>query len=516
MKHSVRGLAITWIVMCLGAVAAHSQSNPARFGSSEPMQMASLRRNRELLWQRTSPSAEKPDGPVLYQLLFSTAGTPNTIAKFDGNPRHLTNSDITDVNGVVGIGGLTLDGNTGAISFANTQILPLAAGSGDISGTYPSLTVTGLQGRAVSSNAPTSGQVLQFNGAQWRPATLAAAWLLGGNSGTACTTSPCTNFLGSTDNSSLEIDVNGQRAYRIEPVALGNGANIIGGSSNNAVTAGAGGATIAGGGGIGAANLNSVTDDFGTVGGGVGNRAGNNSGSTTDAHYATVSGGVSNTASGVASTVSGGGFNTASGSFSTVAGGLNNTASGGFSFAAGQHANTNSHSGTFVWGDFSSGSDVTATADNQFVARANGGVIFYSNSALTSGVQLVTGNGSWSSLSDRNVKDHFSSVDARALLAQVAALPITSWNYRSQDTSIRHIGPMAQDFFSAFKVGEDDHHIDNIDESGVALAAIQGLNQKLEQELKQKEDEIQLLKLRLEKLEAAATATCKAGRSAEH
>src|SRR6266568_5008404 len=190
MKYSIRGLAVTWMVMCLGALAAHGQSNPGLFGSSEPMQTASLRPNHELLWRRTSPSAERPDGPVLYQLLFSTAGTPNTIAKFDGNPRHLTNSDITDVNGVVSIGGLTLDGNTGAISFANTQILPLAAGSGDVSGTYPSLTVTGLQGRAVSSTAPTSGQVLQFNGTQWRPATLAPAWVLGGNSGIGCTADP--------------------------------------------------------------------------------------------------------------------------------------------------------------------------------------------------------------------------------------------------------------------------------------------------------------------------------------
>src|SRR5260370_5977325 len=63
-------------------------------------QVASLRPNPELHWQRVSPSAEKPDGPVLYQLLFSTAGTPGTLAKFDTNPRHLTNSDITDNGGI--------------------------------------------------------------------------------------------------------------------------------------------------------------------------------------------------------------------------------------------------------------------------------------------------------------------------------------------------------------------------------------------------------------------------------
>jgi hypothetical protein len=35
---------------------------------------------------------------------------------------------------------------------------------------------------------------------------------------------------------------------------------------------------------------------------------------------------------------------------------------------------------------------------------------------------------------------------------------------------------MAQDFYAAFKVGEDDRHITSIDEDGVALAAIKALH----------------------------------------
>jgi hypothetical protein len=46
-------------------------------------------------------------------------------------------------------------------------------------------------------------------------------------------------------------------------------------------------------------------------------------------------------------------------------------------------------------------------------------------------------------------------------------------------------------------VGEDDRHITEVDEGGVALAAIQGLNQKLNE----KDAEIQELKERLEALE---------------
>jgi hypothetical protein len=41
---------------------------------------------------------------------------------------------------------------------------------------------------------------------------------------------------------------------------------------------------------------------------------------------------------------------------------------------------------------------------------------------------------------------------------------------------VRHVGPMAQDFYTAFKVGEDDKHITSIDEDGVALAAIKALH----------------------------------------
>jgi phage shock protein A len=40
---------------------------------------------------------------------------------------------------------------------------------------------------------------------------------------------------------------------------------------------------------------------------------------------------------------------------------------------------------------------------------------------------------------------------------------------------------MAQDFHAAFGTGTDDKHIATVDADGVALAAIQGLNEKLEE-----------------------------------
>ena len=83
-------------------------------------------------------------------------------------------------------------------------------------------------------------------------------------------------------------------------------------------------------------------------------------------------------------------------------------------------------------------------------------------------------------ISDRNRKTNFGSVDPADMLHRVRSLPIATWNYRSDDPSIRHIGPMAQDFVALFGVGEDDRHIHPLDAQGVALAAIQGLVARLE------------------------------------
>jgi hypothetical protein len=88
--------------------------------------------------------------------------------------------------------------------------------------------------------------------------------------------------------------------------------------------------------------------------------------------------------------------------------------------------------------------------------------------------------GACAAISDRAVKTNFGSVDPADMLARVRALPISTWNYRSDDPAIRHIGPMAQDFSAAFGVGADDRHISPIDGQGVALAAIQGLSAEVE------------------------------------
>lgn len=105
-------------------------------------------------------------------------------------------------------------------------------------------------------------------------------------------------------------------------------------------------------------------------------------------------------------------------------------------------------------------------------------------------------NGSKRFLSDRNVKEAVADVDVHNILKGIVDLPITTWKYKNQDETIRHIGPMAQDFAATFNCGESDRFINAVDANGVALAAIQALYQLMQQKDSQiRELQIQLLQL---------------------
>ncbi len=79
--------------------------------------------------------------------------------------------------------------------------------------------------------------------------------------------------------------------------------------------------------------------------------------------------------------------------------------------------------------------------------------------------------------SDVNSKENFEEIDAKEVLRKVADLPITRWNYISDEGKTSHVGPMAQDFKAAFQVGTSEKHISMMDSDGVSLAAIKGLSQ---------------------------------------
>ena len=302
----------------------------------------------------------------------------------------------------------------------------------------------------------------------------------------------------------------------------GEGSTVAGGSGNTALyfhaTVGGGTnnlasaeeATVAGG------LINTASDRFATVGGGARNLAssffatvGGGSGNTASFNFATVAGGTYNQSSNEAAVVSGGNHNLAEGSYSAILGGINNAASGpgaavgggagnlaggnyamipggfanqaagDFSLAAGRDARVNAaHPGSFLFAD-SSNFPFPSNAPNEFAVRATGGVRFVtaidSSGNPLAGVRLSPGGGAWETLSDAQAKAGIAAVDGNQVLQRLMSIPVSTWYYRGQDASIRHIGPMAQDFYSAFQVGEDNHYISTVDEEGVALAAIQQL-----------------------------------------
>jgi hypothetical protein len=91
----------------------------------------------------------------------------------------------------------------------------------------------------------------------------------------------------------------------------------------------------------------------------------------------------------------------------------------------------------------------------------------------------LSNGGAWTNQSSRSLKHGFASVDPLAVLAKVTSLPITTWSYKNSEEG-RHMGPVAEDFKAAFDLAGDGKSIGTVDADGVALAAIQGLNQKLE------------------------------------
>jgi len=290
--------------------------------------------------------------------------------------------------------------------------------------------------------------------------------------------------------------------------------NLFGGSPSNSVDTANGvlGATISGGGTAGGAN--SVTSNYGTVGGGRGNNAGGANNNTEGlwatvsggdangaaANHATVGGGVQNLAAGDNATVAGGSANQAIGNFATIPGGSSNHAGGANAFAAGTQANA-SHAGAMLFSD-AAGLAFNSKTANEFAVRATGGVRFVTainGAGTTTAGCAVDATGTmfcttgFVTTSDRAAKESFAGVDGGDILEQLAKLPIQTWKYREDANGTRHIGPMAQDFYSAFRVGHDDKHIATVDADGVALAAIQALYKQLQQ----KDAEIRELKSRL-------------------
>jgi hypothetical protein len=114
--------------------------------------------------------------------------------------------------------------------------------------------------------------------------------------------------------------------------------------------------------------------------------------------------------------------------------------------------------------------------------------------------------------SSRDTKEGFQALDPEAVLDKVAQIPMSAWSYKSDPSSLRHVGPMAEDFYAAFGLGADDKHIAINDSAGVALVAIQGLHKlveekeaeirRLDEAVARKDAELEDLSERLDRIES--------------
>ena len=247
--------------------------------------------------------------------------------------------------------------------------------------------------------------------------------------------------------------------------------NIIGGHEGNSVAGGVVGATISGGGD--GSGPNQVMANLGAIGGG--------------------------------------GANVVSGKGATIPGGYGNEAQGAYSFAAGRQAKANAD-GCFVWGD--GGSDTVCDTPHQTVFGADGGFYIYTDDNHRVGVYVSPGGGSWHSFSDRSTWQYIRPVDPAEVLTRLVNVPVHTWSYKTQDTSIRHMGPAAQDFYAAFGLGDSNKAVATIDAEGVAFAAIQGLYQQ-NQELTRRVAELEAQNAELRAQLQTITARLEALRAQE-
>jgi len=145
--------------------------------------------------------------------------------------------------------------------------------------------------------------------------------------------------------------------------------------------------------------------------------------------------------------------------------------------------------------------DNTANASAQWMFSAGASMLLVPSDNTGDAVFDLsnTGNltidGTLTQSSDKHRKMAIEPVDAREILAKVQAMPVAEWTYKHDaETGIRHIGPMAQDFYAAFGTGADEKGISSLDGTGVALAAIQALsaeNSELRARLEALESQVQ-------------------------
>jgi hypothetical protein len=232
------------------------------------------------------------------------------------------------------------------------------------------------------------------------------------------------------------------------------------------------------------------------------------------------SAGASNVCSGFACTAIG--YTVRAGGQGSVALGYRTTANNDYSVALGYRASNNTHTGTMVMGDESTTDSVRNQADNEFRIRYNGGIRLRVSTAANGntpgaggnvGCDLTVAVPSWTCASSRTLKENYLTVDGEDVLARIRTLPITSWSMIGGDRNVRHLGPVAEDFYRAFGLGLGETTIGLGDIDGVNLAGVKALEARtteLRRELDARTAEVAALRGELAELRAQVQALVKA------
>ena len=169
-------------------------------------------------------------------------------------------------------------------------------------------------------------------------------------------------------------------------------------------------------------------------------------------------------------------------------------ASGIYSIALGAGADTNGKDGSVVIGDDTYFQTAYASADNQITMRFSGGYRFWSSYPdSVSGVYMRHGQSGWSNYCDKNMKENFEPVDGESVLDKISSIPITKWNYKKTDPNEKYVGPVSQDFYSAFHLnGSDSLGINSISIDGINMAGVKAL-EKRTKELRSEIEELKRL-----------------------
>ncbi len=231
------------------------------------------------------------------------------------------------------------------------------------------------------------------------------------------------------------------------------------------------------------------------------------------------SAGASNICSGFACTAIG--YTVTAGGQGSVALGYRTTANNDYSVAIGYRASNNTHTGSMVMGDESTTTDVNNQADNEFRARYNGGFRLRVSTAANGntpgaggniGCDLTVAVPSWTCASSRDVKENFKMVKGEEVLSKLRGMPFMTFNYINDKSLTRNFGPVAEDFYKAFKLGDSDKSINVQNMASVSLAGVQALEARTAT-LQKENDELRstliALEARLKKLENKVTPRTK-------